>query len=675
MSDDVASVQPKTTIINVFNEFLQDKKYSNAVKLACTDAETFRSKEVVESIKILFGPDEQNFAVEYFIQLSNETLLNDHESFEFCKVSILRQQLIENMINCKKLKITEKLADLLKSIDPRLAIEAYADLGLNNEVFNCLVMSESYDKIPLYMKNKKFTPDYIATFNTLLMYNKQRACEFAQIFLDENNEFKDYDKIIELYLKYDLVTECTSFLMELLKYNRKSESKLQTKLIEINLYKNPEIAVEILTNQMFDHFDRPYIASLCESLGFIKQALKLYTDFENIKRILLKPNVIDSKWLVNYFGLFRISDALDYLQAMLQTNKTQNLQICVEIAVHNRNKLGVKPIIQIFESSNSYEATFYFLNTFIDSIQSHEYVFKYLEAACKIAKIKEIERVCKENSYYEVEKVKNLLVEQNNSVFYDALVILYTRFNLVHDLILHFYRNDLIDSIDSFVSNSPKFMPEIIGALAFLNCSQVPIIRYLTSFTRKYSIEDVIREVGNHEKLIILKEYLEELVSKGSKNSFIHTALAKIYIQQKINAEVYLKENKYYISRVIGNFCEKTYPNLAFIAYSRSQVDDDIIRICYNNNMIKELVDYLIRRDKFNIWTDIFSKKNLHWRKILDFFVYHSVYGSYIKNELKTATKALLISDIKPEFIELLEHSIPKNSLLYEISKELIDLD
>jgi hypothetical protein len=55
--------------------------------------------------------------------------------------------------------------------------------------------------------------------------------------------------------------------------------------------------------------------------------------------------------------------------------------------------------------------------------------------------------------------------------------------------------------------------------------------------------------------------------------------------------------------------------------------------------------------------------------------VYHSVYGSYIKNELKTATKALLISDIKPEFIELLEHSIPKNSLLYEISRELIDLD
>ena len=125
---------------------------------------------------------------------------------------------------------------------------------------------------------------------------------------------------------------------------------------------------------------------------------------------------------------------------------------------------------------------------------------------------------------------------------------------------------------------------------------------------------------------------------------------------------------------MIGNYCEKTHPNLALIAYTRSQVDDDVVRVCFNNNMIKELVNYLIKRDKFNIWTDMWSKKSSYWRKILDFFIFHAVYGSHDKNELKTATKALLISDMKPEFIELLEHSVPKNSTLYKIAEELIDL-
>ena len=73
MSDDGVSFNHETTKINVFNEFLKDKKLANAIKLACTDAEIFRSKQAVESIKTLFSPDEQNFAIEYFIQLSNAT--------------------------------------------------------------------------------------------------------------------------------------------------------------------------------------------------------------------------------------------------------------------------------------------------------------------------------------------------------------------------------------------------------------------------------------------------------------------------------------------------------------------------------------------------------------------------------------------------------------------------
>ena len=666
------------TKINQFYEFLKEKNFSGASKLACAEEETLRSRDVVESIKTLFSSDidGKNDCLQYFIQLSNEVTLNECESIEFCRIASLRQQQIENMVKNKKLTVSDNVASIIKSIDPVLAFEIYNEADNYTEVLNCLVMSEKYDKIQSYMKIKNFIPDYMSIFNILLENNKHKACEFVQIFLEEDNQFKDYDKIIDAFLKHDLVHECTSFLMELLKNDKEDDSRLQTKLIEINLLRNPEIAEFMLANHMFSHFDRPYIASLCEKCGLTKQALELYelyVDFESIKRILTKPHLTDSNFILNYFGLLEKEKILECLKGMLMANKEDNLHICVQIASFYRDKLTVISAIELFKSMNSDEGIFNFLNKFIDSISSQDILFEYLKAACKIDEIKEVERICKENNYFDANDVKNLLIETNNSSYNSALITTCIRFNLVHDLILHFCRNGSIDLIDSFIKNNPVWLPHVIGALAHANSSQVLIIRLITSFVTKTNLEDVVREVEKYEKLYVLREYLEDLVLKGSKQAFVHTALAKIYIKIKFQPEMYLKENRYYISRIIGNYCEKNHPNLALIAYSRGNVDDDVIRICLNNNMLKELVDYLIKRDKFNIWTDIFSKKNMHWRKILDFFIFHSVYGSYNKMDLITATKAVLISEIKHEFIDVLDHSVPKTSVLYEIAKEFIE--
>jgi clathrin heavy chain len=60
------------------------------------------------------------------------------------------------------------------------------------------------------------------------------------------------------------IAEATSFLVDALKENKPEHAALQTKLLEMNLLHAPQVADAILGNEMFTHYDRPYIANLCE---------------------------------------------------------------------------------------------------------------------------------------------------------------------------------------------------------------------------------------------------------------------------------------------------------------------------------------------------------------------------------------------------------------------------
>ena len=56
----------------------------------------------------------------------------------------------------------------------------------------------------------------------------------------------------------------------------------------------------------------------------------------------------------------------------------------------------------------------------------------------------------------------------------------------------------------------------------------------------------------------------------------MHNALMKIYIDMNNRPEEYLVSNMYYDSKVVGEYCEKRDPHLAFIAYKRGLCDDEL---------------------------------------------------------------------------------------------------
>lgn len=64
-----------------------------------------------------------------------------------------------------------------------------------------------------------------------------------------------------------MIREATAFLLDVLKPNLAEHSFLQTKVLEMNLVKYPNVADAILANGMFSHYDQPRVAQLCEKAG------------------------------------------------------------------------------------------------------------------------------------------------------------------------------------------------------------------------------------------------------------------------------------------------------------------------------------------------------------------------------------------------------------------------
>jgi clathrin heavy chain len=76
---------------------------------------------------------------------------------------------------------------------------------------------------------------------------------------------------VDVFSSLNMVQQATSFLLDALKDNNESYGHLQTKLLEMNLLHAPQVADAIIGNEMFSHYDTPYIAGLCEKAGLYQR--------------------------------------------------------------------------------------------------------------------------------------------------------------------------------------------------------------------------------------------------------------------------------------------------------------------------------------------------------------------------------------------------------------------
>ncbi|XP_045469478.1 clathrin heavy chain [Harmonia axyridis] len=653
--------------VSKFQMLFQNGQYTEAAKIAANAPKgILRTPATIQMFQQVPTQAGQNSPLlQYFSILLDKGQLNRYESLELCKPVLLqnRKQLLEKWLKEEKLECSEELGDLVKQVDPTLALSVYLRANVPEKVIQSFAETGQFQKIVIYAKKVSYTPDYIYLLRYVMRTNPEQGAKFAGMLVGDQEPLADINQIVDIFMEQNMVPQCTAFLLEALKNNRPTEGHLQTRLLEINLISAPQVADAILGSNMFSHYDRPHIAQLCEKAGLLQRALEHYTDLYDIKRAVVHTQLLPVDWLVSFFGTLSVEDSLECLKAMLTANIRQNLQICVQIATKYHEQLTTKALIDLFESFKSYEGLFYFLGSIVNFSQDEEVHFKYIQAACKTGQIKEVERICRESNCYNPERVKNFLKEAKLTDQL-PLIIVCDRFDFVHDLVLYLYRNSLQKYIEIYVQKvNPSRLPVVIGGLLDVDCSEDIIKNLILVVRGQFSTDELVEEVEKRNRLKLLLPWLESRVHEGCVEPATHNALAKIYIDSNNNAERFLKENQWYDSRVVGRYCEKRDPHLACVAYERGQCDRELIAVCNENSLFKSEARYLVRRRDPELWAEVLQESNPYRRQLIDQVVQTALNETQDPEDISVTVKAFMTADLPNELIELLEKIVLDNSV------------
>ncbi|KAJ3982556.1 hypothetical protein F5890DRAFT_1529120 [Lentinula detonsa] len=649
--------------IKQYQSLFQSGQYGEAAKIAANSPRgILRTTQVIESFKSApTPPGGLSPILQYFGILLEKGELNHLESLELARPVLQqgRKQLLEKWLKENKLTCSEELGDIVRLHDMTLALSVYLRANVPNKVIACFAETGQIEKIVLYAKKVGYSPDYVALLQHVMRVNPEKGAEFAsQLVNDEMGPLVDVERVVDIFMSQNMIQPATSFLLDALKDNKPEQGPLQTRLLEMNLMHAPQVADAILGNEMFTHYDRPRIANLCEKAGLMQRALEHYEDLADIKRVIVHATTFPVDWLISYFSRLTTDQSMACLQEMLRVNIRQNLQVVIQVATKYSDILGPVKLIEMFESFKTFEGLYYYLGSIVNLSTDPEVHFKYIQAATRTGQIREVERICRESNYYNPEKVKNFLKEAKLSDQL-PLIIVCDRFDFVHDLVLYLYQNNLTKFIEVYVQRVNSIRtPQVVGGLLDVDCDEATIKTLLSSVTGNFPIDELVHEVEQRNRLKLILPWLEARVQAGSQDSAVHNAMAKIYIDSNNNPEAFLKENNLYEPLVVGKFCEKRDPYLAYIAYAKGFCDEELIAITNDNSMFKQQARYLVKRRQPELWAQVLVPDNIHRRALIDQIVATALPESTDPDDVSVTVKAFLTADLPIELIELLEKII-----------------
>eukprot|EP00252_Welwitschia_mirabilis_P023463 TRINITY_DN662_c0_g1_i4.p1 TRINITY_DN662_c0_g1~~TRINITY_DN662_c0_g1_i4.p1 ORF type:complete len:1707 (+),score=385.71 TRINITY_DN662_c0_g1_i4:318-5438(+) len=654
-------------VVQRFQELFSQMKYKEAAELAAESPQgILRTPETVAKFQsVPVQPGQTPPLLQYFGTLLTKGKLNAFESLELSRMVVNqnKKNLLENWLAEDKLECSEELGDLVKTVDNDLALKVYIKARATPKVVAAFAERREFDKILIYSKQVGYTPDYLFLLQTILRSDPQGAVNFALMMSQmEGGCPVDYNTITDLFLQRNLIREATSFLLDVLKPNLPEHGYLQTKVLEINLVTFPNVADAILANGMFSHYDRPRIAQLCEKAGLYMRALQHYSDLPDIKRVIVNTHAIEPQALVEFFGTLSREWALECMKDLLLVNLRGNLQIIVQVAKEYSEQLGVDSCIKLFEQFKSYEGLYFFLGSYLSMSEDPDIHFKYIEAAAKTGQIKEVERVTRESNFYDPEKTKNFLMEARLP---DArpLINVCDRFGFVPDLTHYLYANNMLRYIEGYVQKvNPSNAPLVVGQLLDDDCPEDFIKGLILSVRSLLPVEPLVEECEKRNRLRLLTQFLEHLVSEGSQDVHVHNALGKIIIDTNNNPEHFLTTNPYYDSRVVGKYCEKRDPTLAVVAYRRGQCDEELINVTNKNSLFKLQARYVVERMDPDLWEKVLTPDNPFRRQLIDQVVSTALPESKNPDQVSATVKAFMTADLPHELIELLEKIVLQNS-------------
>ena len=368
-----------------FDAYISSGDWNSAAKTAATSPKGFL--RTTETINIFKGAPQQGSVtviLQYFGMLLDQGGLNRYESLELVKPVLAqnRKHLVEKWMSENKLECSEELGDIVRMHDVALALTIYVKANVPPKVVAALSETGQFDQILPYARKVGFRPDFTQLLQNLTRINPEKGAEFAtQLANEDGGALIDIDRVVDIFMAQNMVQQATAFLLDALKDNKPEQGHLQTRLLEMNLMNAPQVADAILGNEMFSHFDKARIATLCENAQLYSRALENTDDPAVIKRIIVKTDKLNPDWLISYFGRMSLEQSLDCLDEMLKVNIRQNLQGVVQIATKYSDLLGPDRLIQLFEKHRSAEGLYHYLGSIVNLSEDPEVHFKYIQAA------------------------------------------------------------------------------------------------------------------------------------------------------------------------------------------------------------------------------------------------------------------------------------------------------
>jgi clathrin heavy chain len=177
--------------------------------------------------------------------------------------------------------------------------------------------------------------------------------------------------------------------------------------------------------------------------------------------------------------------------------------------------------------------------------------------------------------------------------------------------------------------------------------------------------------VERRNRLRLILPWLEARVAQGNQEAAVHNAVGKIYISLNRDPLQFLENNQFYEAKVIGEYCEKLDPHLAFVAYkhARGECDNELVAVCMGNGLYRDLARYLVERQDLELWSSVLKPEGVDEgeepasrRYLVDQVVQTALPETKNPDEVSTTVKAFMAADLPGELVELLERIVLQGS-------------
>ncbi|KAK2196158.1 bifunctional Clathrin [Babesia duncani] len=629
-----------------FDDLFQRKEYKKAALVVVTlKSQELRNAATIERFKNAPAvPGQPSPASHYFSVLLEYGKLTHLESLELVKPAIAqkRAEFVRKWMEQDKLTESEELGDLIRQIDAALAFKIFTKLGSHLKAILCLLDANQVAKVVPFIKKvsqnlprhtttnaigdvivviDQFPPISVILENVLEM-SSHVAVSFIKDLLagfGPQESLCDIMQITEMLLRHKRIDDLTSILLDYLKPNLPQHAQLQTRLLEINLKESPKAAEMIFQLNVLTHFDKEHIARLCENAGLYGMALVLFSDISDLKRVIkMNANDIKIATLEKVLTAASKEDATELFHAMFDSQGIPQ-DVLLSSALSLQKKVDPLVVADIIKSRGDDDMLFQFLRA-LPIIMSRNassspsdsiLVSRYAECCIQQGQYDALEYLIKESNIIDLNATKDLLktVDLPNP---KCLMIVCHRLGAIQELTEYLYHNGQEKYIEMYVNSvNPLGVSQVVSTLFDLGAPESIIFGILENLRDPSGMRAMIKVADERHQLCILTDWLKRRIADGYKDPEIHTAYMKILVSsQNPEASELLRTNMHYDRAALGQFCENRDPQLAFLIYSQGDCDNDVVRLCKANGLLRQMAKYALERQSIKLWALIFDENN-----------------------------------------------------------------